>query len=283
MAVAEELLRLEGFTDVTSTIEAAGMRSSSRISAGDADLGLNFSAPLILSLEAGNRVVVLAGIHVGCLEIFAGETARTISDLKGKKVAAGPRGSIAHAFLASMLVYIGLDPEHDIDWIVQPPARQREMFAEGQIDVLVAFPPIAQELRARGIGRVITATATDRPWSQYFCCMVEANRDFVDRHPVATKRALRALLKATDLCAAEPQRAARAVVARRDWAKWEYTLQAMKDVPYGQWRSHDPESTLLFYALRLHDAGLIKSSPHKLLALGTEWRFLEELKKELKG
>jgi NitT/TauT family transport system substrate-binding protein len=35
--------------------------------------------------------------------------------------------------------------------------------------------------------------------------------------------------------------------------------------------------------LRLHEAGLIKSSPQKVLADGTDWRFLNDLKRELKA
>jgi len=31
------------------------------------------------------------------------------------------------------------------------------------------------------------------------------------------------------------------------------------------------------------EAGVIKSPPNKLIAQGTDWRFLNELKKELKG
>jgi NitT/TauT family transport system substrate-binding protein len=38
-----------------------------------------------------------------------------------------------------------------------------------------------------------------------------------------------------------------------------------------------------FYALRLHEAGMIKSSPQKIIEHSTNWRFLNELKKELKG
>ena len=37
-----------------------------------------------------------------------------------------------------------------------------------------------------------------------------------------------------------------------------------------------------FYALRLHEVGLIKSSPNKIIATATDWRFLNELK-ELSG
>ena len=79
------------------------------------------------------------------------------------------------------------------------------LFAEGKADAFFGFPPQPQELRARKIGHVIVSTAEDKPWNQYFCCMVGANRGFAQRNPVATKRALRAFLKATDLCASNPQ------------------------------------------------------------------------------
>ena len=90
-----------------------------------------------------------------------------------------------------------------------------ELFAEGKIDAFLGFPPEPQELRARKIGHVIVNSSIDRPWSQYFCCMLAGNREFVRKHPVATKRVLRAILKATDFCASEPARAARVMVDRR--------------------------------------------------------------------
>ena len=57
----------------------------------------------------------------------------------------------------------------------------------------------------------------------------------------------------------------------------------MKEVAYGKWREYDPADTVRFFALRLQEVGLIKSSPQKILAQGSDWRFLKELKKELKG
>jgi NitT/TauT family transport system substrate-binding protein len=112
--------------------------------------------------------------------------------------------------------------------------------------------------------------------------MVEGNRDFV-KHPVATKRALRALLKAADLCASDPETAARVLVDKRQTGSYEYALQTMKELPYRAWRAFVPEDSLRFYALRFHEAKMIKSSPQKLIAQGTDWRFLKELKRELKG
>jgi NitT/TauT family transport system substrate-binding protein len=57
----------------------------------------------------------------------------------------------------------------------------------------------------------------------------------------------------------------------------------VKDVPYGKWREFDAEDTIRFYALRLHEAGMIKSSPKRIIDQGTDWRFFKELKKELKA
>lgn len=57
----------------------------------------------------------------------------------------------------------------------------------------------------------------------------------------------------------------------------------MADVPYDEWRQFDPENTVRFYALRLYDTGMIKGTPKKLIAQGVDWRFLYELKRELKA
>jgi NitT/TauT family transport system substrate-binding protein len=192
-------------------------------------------------------------------------------------------GSAQHVFLSSMVAYIGLDPRQDITWVTRPPAESMQLLAEGQIDAFLGFPPEPQELRAQQIGHVVVNSATDRPWSQYFCCMVIGNRAFVQKHPVATKRALRAILKATDVCALEPERAARSLVDGGFAPRYDYALQTLREVPYGTWREYEPEDTVRFYALRLQEAGMIKSTPQKIIAQGTDWRFLNELKKELKG
>jgi NitT/TauT family transport system substrate-binding protein len=113
--------------------------------------------------------------------------------------------------------------------------------------------------------------------------MVAGNRAFVRQHPIATKRAVRAILKATDICAREPERAAQWLVDKGYVSRYASALQTMTDVPYGKWREYDPEDTVRFYALRLHESGLIKSTPQKIIAQGTDWQFLNVLKKELKG
>ena len=113
--------------------------------------------------------------------------------------------------------------------------------------------------------------------------MIAANRDFVRECPVATKRAVRAIVKSANICALEPERTARHFVDTGYAARYDYALQAMQELPYGKWREYDPEDTVPFLALRLHDIGMIKTSPNKLIAQGTDWRFIRELKKEAEG
>jgi NitT/TauT family transport system substrate-binding protein len=281
--VAEELLRAEGFTDVQYVDGGAGgLPLAKATAAGRIDIAMNFAAPLVVALDAGEPLVILGGVHIGCFELFGSERVRTIKDLKGKRVAILTLDSAQHIFLASMATQVGVDPQRDIEWVAKPAHEAKQLLAEGKIDALLGFPPDTIDIRARKIGRVVVNSSIDRPWSQYFCCMVSANRDFVRKHPVASKRALRAILKGDMLCALEPERGARDYVGRFA-GRYEEALQALKEIPFGKWREYDPADTVRFYALRLHEAGMVKSSPQKILAQGTNWRFLNELKKELKG
>jgi NitT/TauT family transport system substrate-binding protein len=305
--LAEEFLQSEGFTDVHyAQVHSGGATIYEVLASGGADISMAFAAPVILRIDTGHPLVLLSGLHVGCLELFGNERVRTIRDLKGKRVAAGTLGGPGHLFLASMAAYVGLDPKKDITWVpssgidwgATPADEWASRLAEANVDAIMTAPPLSLIFREHWprIGHVVVNMTTDRPWSQYFCCMVVGNRDFVRQHPVATKRVLRALLKAADLCGLEPGQAARFLldkgytkqfarflVDKSDTKQYNVALQGLKEIPYARWREYDPEDTVRFFALRLHEIGMITSSPQKIIAQGTDWRFLNELKKELKG
>ena len=282
--MAEELLRAEGFTEVQYVAIADADLIAKALASDQADISMQFVAPNLVRFDMGDPIVFLAGGHVGCLYLRGTDKVRSARDLKGKTVAVpGGVTGVAYTFVASMATHVGLDPRRDITWAAHSIDESKRLLAESKVDAVLAFPPVAQEMRAKKIGRSIVNTTTDRPWSQYFCCMITGRQTFVRRYPVATKRALRAILKTADLCAAEPERIARSLVEKKFVTQYDYTLQALRDLPYGKWREYDPEDTIRFYSLRLHEAGLIKSNPQKIIAQGTDWRFLNELKKELKG
>jgi NitT/TauT family transport system substrate-binding protein len=280
--VAEALLQSEGFTEV-HYVKKGRVQANQALASGEVHLTMGFVGNSIIQVDAGDPIVILSGVHVGCYALFAADPIRGICDLKGKRVAVTELGSGRHTFFASVLAYVGMDPRTDVQFVPQPAAEAMQLFTEGKLDAYVPFAEEVPELRAKQVGHVILDSALDRPWSQYFCCTVAGNREFVQKHPVATKRALRALLKAANLCALEPNRAAQFLVDKGYTRRFDYAIETLKALPYDRWREYDPEDTMRFYALRLHEVGMIKSSPQKIIAQGTDWRFLNELKKELKG
>jgi NitT/TauT family transport system substrate-binding protein len=281
--VVEDLLHLEGFSDVRYVAADAGRGQSEALSRGDIDLTVQFSAVTLLPIDAGANITILAGIHIGCFELFGTDGIRTIASLKGKTVGVPDLGTSPHVFLSTMAAHVGLDPARDINWVTSPTIPPMELFADGKVDAFLGFPPEPQELRARKLGHVVVNSSVDRPWSQYFCCVLAGNRDFVRTRPIATKRVLRAILKAADVCARDPAAAARRMVDGGFTTRYDYALQTLRDVPYNKWRDYDPEDTIRFYALRLREAGMIRSNPNRIIAESTDWRFINELKRELKG
>ena len=276
---AEEFLRAEGFTDLryidvpgSGYLEAVGRRTE--------DFAQDFAVSTLRRIDAGDPTTLLAGLHVGCFEGFANDSVRSVRDLKGKRV--GILVDITEYWLLKVIAaYVGLDPYRDIHWVnTQHPI---DLFEQGKIYAYATIAAQTFDIRARKLGRSFINTAIDRPWSQYFCCVFEGNREFVRKYPVATKRVVRAILMAADICASDPERAAGIVVDEKFASRRDVTAQAFRDIPYNRWREYDAEDSIRFYALRLRDAGFIKSNPQRIIAEATDWRYFTEVKRELKG
>jgi len=215
----------------------------------------------------------------------SGDRVRAIADLKVRRSRSLSRlGASQHVFLASMVAHVGLDPRKDVKFVssrrrVQAAARG----AEGRrLPRISAGPsgaprPEGRTRRRQQHGRTGRGRST-------FAASPRAHREFVRKHPIATKRALRAILKAADICALEPDRAARASSMAASHRATNYALQTMKDVPYNTWRIYDPEDSVRFYALRLREAGNDSSRRRSAsIAEGTDWRFLNEPEEGAEG
>src|SRR3981189_320093 len=209
-SIADELLRAEGVTHIRFVKAAPGAPVAPGAGAGgEIDFGMNYVAPDILAVEGGDSITMLAGIHFGCFELFGNDRVRSTTDLKGKKGAVPALGSPQHVFLSVMAANVGVDPRTDIHWVTGSSPNPIELFAQGEVDAILGFASGTLELRDRRIGHVVVDSSADAPWSQYFCCFLCGNRNFVRANPVATKRALRAILKAAEICSTDPARAAR--------------------------------------------------------------------------
>ena len=174
--VVEDLLRAEGFADVQYVYGASSAEINEAIASGKVDFNTHFAPQWVSLADAGGAVTVLSGVHVGCFELFGKEGIRSIADLKGKTVGVAALGSSDHLFVSVMAAHIGLDPASDIHWVTSQSPTPAELFADGKIDACLGLPPVPQDLRARHVGHVVVNSSMDRPWSQYFCCMLAGNR-----------------------------------------------------------------------------------------------------------
>src|SRR5437899_1423066 len=165
--VAEDLLHAEGFSDVTYVDMPPTEAISVRLAAGEADLGMNFVGPNLVRVDAGDPVVFLAGVHVGCFEAFASDRIQRIHDLKGKTVVVEALNSANHLFFATIAAHVGLDPRRDIRWVSADDrvSRRRpdgapysseamQLFMEGKADAFLGFPLLQRaEEGAEGMNR----------------------------------------------------------------------------------------------------------------------------------
>ncbi len=282
--LAEAMLRLEGFTEIEYVPIPAYHSYPTFVADGGVDLAVFGPTSAIHALDEGWPLTMVTGVHVGCWELFGKESIKNVGELAGKRVAILKNRAVDHLWIAAMLAYVGIHPEREIQWM--PTGKLSEsmrLFLEGEVDAFLAFPPQPQQMRNLKTGHVLVNTTFDRPWSQYFCCMGAMKTEFVRQNPIATKRAIRALLKAADLCSEEPEMTARFLADKGFAPTYEMGLEILKELPYGRWRTDNPEDTLRFHGLRLYEVGIIKTHPKELIAKGTDWRFLNELKRELKA
>eukprot|EP00362_Geleiidae_sp_MMETSP1317_P002319 CAMPEP_0201282570 /NCGR_PEP_ID=MMETSP1317-20130820/6047_1 /ASSEMBLY_ACC=CAM_ASM_000770 /TAXON_ID=187299 /ORGANISM="Undescribed Undescribed, Strain Undescribed" /LENGTH=265 /DNA_ID=CAMNT_0047595699 /DNA_START=81 /DNA_END=875 /DNA_ORIENTATION=+ len=203
--VAEPLLREEGFTDIQYP-SGPGPKSVKMYEGGEIDVSPAFAPLDMVNMEKYNHPsTFLAGLHVGCYALVSSERIKSVRDLKGKTVWTGSvEDNGPQIFFKTIISYVGLNPDTDINYLWINKNEAMQLFREGKIDAFISFPPGPQELMDKGIGRLLVDTNVDRPWSQYFCCMISGHSDFIKKNPIATRRALRALLKANDIVAQDP-------------------------------------------------------------------------------
>jgi NitT/TauT family transport system substrate-binding protein len=278
---AQDLLRAEGLTDVRYVQGTSTADNSDWLAQGETDFDISMPSMYVKLIDAGVPIKVLTGLHSGCFELIANDSVQTITDLKGKKVGLWSLGSHPHLLVSLMLSYVGLDPKNDVEWVAASDVSPTDLFIEGKIDAILSVAPEPQELRAKKIGHTIVDNGADRPWSQYFCCMIAGNAEYVAKHPIATKRILRAILKTADLCVSNPELIARRLIETGFSTPDEPIIQSLNAIHYEAWRKFDPADSMRFYALRMQETGMVKASPQKILADGTDWRFLDEIKREL--
>ena len=279
--LAIEFLRMEGFDEI-ELIRFDGTNNAKALAKNAADIAVPLATDIAFETDRGGQIKLLAGLHVGCVEVFANDSVRSITDLKGARLLSDTEEGDPRRFLSAVLAYVGLDPERDVEWVYAPTSDWMSLFANGDVDVVRAFPPMTYDLHEKGIGHVIMNTTRDDPWRHFYCCMIAARDEFVQKYPIATKRALRAFAKAQQACSNDKEGSARRLVELGATDRLDYAQRVVEEVPYGAWREYDPTASLRFFALRLREAGFIEASPAALVDRVADTSFWSQLRTELK-
>jgi NitT/TauT family transport system substrate-binding protein len=288
----EEQLRDEGFVDVKFVTGAYALLR------GQAEFTTAYANYLVSGIDAGFPFEVVAGVHTGCIELWAAPGITSIRDLRGKTYEVFDRSvgfeerktaGIFYGFMLSILAHIGIDPAELKLIDIGPDHDDVTDYLEGKSDAIflpVHLGPLMRR-NPKKRGSVILDSTVDRPWSQNYCCMLTAQRDWAKANPVATKRVTRAFLRASDMVAAD-RKAAVDTAVKKEFYKAnkaltpEIMLETISMLSY-DWRDFDPEETLRFFALRLRDAKLITKSPQQVIDEGSDLAYFRQLRTELKG
>jgi len=290
-ALAKAFLLDEGFTDIQYVRVPA--TTTDWLTKNVADFSSGYGNLIASAVDVGLPYLALAGVHPGCLELFAAPGITSIRDLRGKTIAVNTKSAsdLFYGFFSILLAYIGMDPRTDVNFIEIGPdiPALRDAFIDGRSAAFIASAANGPQLRRnpKNPGTVILDTTMDKPWSQYYCCQLVANRDWAQRYPVATKRVTRAVCRAADLVAKDRASAAHQYVAGGFFSTTpaatdeDIVNEVIGDLSY-DWRELDPEDTLRFFALRLADAKLVKLTPQELISRGSDFAYMRQLRTELK-
>jgi NitT/TauT family transport system substrate-binding protein len=287
--VVEDLLREEGFKDIQIT-------EKFKVHNGGADIGATFGNDLATKIDAGLPFVAIAGTHTGCIQMWAQPGINTIRDLRGKRIDVYSTTAIedmGYGMWVSYLADVGLSPS-DVRFSVvtdppmvgthhEPVNQALQNFLAGRSDAILAFVEQGPALRANpnNPGHLIFDMAIDKPWSQYYCCLLVATRDYATANPWATKRATRAILRGIDIVTKDRKAAVDIAVKKGFATDASQMLAAIQPLNYG-WREYDPAESLRYFALKLADAKLIKKTPAQIVA-ETDFSFFRQMQRELRA
>jgi sulfonate transport system substrate-binding protein len=173
---------------------AAGPQQLEALNAGSLDIALTAESPVIFALAAGTPLVYLlttapSGKAVSLL-VSKDSTAKSMADLKGKKVAC-QKASIGHYLLVRALEEVGLTA-HDVEWVFLALPTPAPRSVRTRLDAWFIWEPFVARALEKGVGRVLMDGERLKDSGSFYT----ANRAFVEAHPQVIRAFLEELQKA---------------------------------------------------------------------------------------
>jgi sulfonate transport system substrate-binding protein len=182
----------------------AGPQQLEALNAGSLDLALTAESPPVFSQAAGAPLVYLAAMPINgrliSLLVPKASTAKSITDLKGKRVAF-QKASIGHYLTVRALEEAGLKLT-DIESVFLPPPDAGAAFAAGSVDAWFIWEPFVTRTVQKQIGRVLLDGGNGlRDTTNFYT----TRREFLEQHPEVLKVFFEELEKAELWAEANPE------------------------------------------------------------------------------
>ncbi|HYE78696.1 MAG TPA: ABC transporter substrate-binding protein, partial [bacterium] len=163
----------------------------------------------------GRAIRIVSGATSGGAALVVKPGITAAEGLKGKKVASPQLGGTQDVALRAWLRSKGLDTDPqgggDVSVVPQENAQTLETFRVGQISGAWVPEPWATRLVQEGGGTVLVDERTLWPGGQFVTTHLIVRTEFLEQHPEAVRRLLRAQVEANDVVNQEPGEAQRLV------------------------------------------------------------------------
>lgn len=212
LAVELGFLEEEGIIAENVQVDAAHVQEA--IGANQVDVGFGLIGKFLQPLQNGLPIKFTAGIHTGCIKIFAlpGSGISKIADLKGKRIGV-PGLAGAEALIAKRALFmngIKTDPrDGEVEFVVFSRNELGQALQNGVVDAVSLGDPVAAQMIESYSATTIVDTAKSPEFALEYCCASFVSKLLAEKHPEIAAAFTRAILKASAWVAEHPEEAAK--------------------------------------------------------------------------
>jgi len=126
------------------------------------------------------RVVAIGHRSGAVIMVDSHNPARSIADLKGKRIAIPSRFAVDYLFVRRMMQKHGMK-EGDIQFVEMPPPDMPVALHTHGVDAYATGEPFGAKAQMAGYARVLHMTRDE--WPDYICCVLTVRQELIDRDP----------------------------------------------------------------------------------------------------
>ncbi|MDE1150628.1 MAG: aliphatic sulfonate ABC transporter substrate-binding protein [Azospirillaceae bacterium] len=251
----EEDLKADGVT--VRWVQSLGSNKALEfLNAGSLDFGSTASAAALLGRIGGNlihSIYIYGRSEWTALVVPADSPAKTIADLKGKRIAV-TRGTDPHIFLVRALATAGLTQD-DVKLVLLQHPDGKQALLRGDVDAWAGLDPLMAAAEIENNARLLYRNPAYNSWGA-----LNVREEFAAENPALVQKVLAAYEKARTYALAHPDALAASLVALTKLPDAVVARQLQRtDISQGHLKPAQAESVVAS-GLAMQQVGLIEPS-----------------------